>query len=120
MRPLGTAYHLQKRREYAIKLLRSGKSLSAVARAVSADPSSVLRWQRMYREQGRKGLRAKPVPGRPPHLSSTQRSALVGRLLDGPLAAGYKTDLWTLARIARLIKQRFGITYHPGHVWKLL
>jgi hypothetical protein len=28
--------------------------------------------------------------------------------------------LWTLARIARLIKQHFGIRYHPGHVWKLL
>jgi transposase len=94
--------------------------LSAIARAVSANPSSVLRWQRAYREQGRAGLRAKPVPGRPPRLSSKQLTALAKLLVDGPLAAGYKTDLWTLARIARLIKQHFGIRYHPGHVWKLL
>jgi hypothetical protein len=33
---------------------------------------------------------------------------------------GYKTDLWTLDRIARVIKQRFYIAYHPGHVWKIL
>lgn len=120
MRPPGTAYHLQKRREYAIELLRSGKRPSTVARAVSAYPSSVLRWHQAYRKQGRKGLRAKPVPGRPPRFSPLQLSGLVQYLLDGPLAAGYKTDLWTLARIARLIKQRFGIAYHPGHVWKLL
>lgn len=120
MRPPGTAYHLQKRREYAIKLLRTGKNLSTVARAVSAHPSSVLRWQRAYRKQGRKGLQAKPVPGRPSRLSAKQLSQLIHHLADGPLAAGYKTDLWTLARIVRLIRQRFGVAYHPGHVWKLL
>lgn len=120
MRPPGTAYHLQKRREYAIQLLRSGKSLSAVARAVSAHPSSVLRWRRAYRVRGQRGLRAQPIPGRPPRLSPAKLSELVQQLLDGPLAAGYKTDLWTLDRMARLIRRRFGITYHPGHVWKVL
>lgn len=111
---------MQKRREYGIKLLQSGKSLSAVARAVSVHPSSVLRWKRAYQQKGRKGLGARPVPGRPSRLSPPQLGELEACLLDGPLAAGYKTDLWTLARIARLIKQRFGVVYHPGHVWKLL
>lgn len=120
MRPPGTAYQLQKRREYAIQLLRSGRSLSTVARAVSVSPSSVFRWRQAYKRRGRKGLEAKPVPGRSPRLSRAQKEQLEQALLDGPLAAGYKTDLWTLERITRLIYRRFGVRYHPGHVWKIL
>ena len=35
-------------------------------------------------------------------------------------AHGYETDLWSLPRIARLIKKLTGSSYHPGHVWKIL
>ena len=45
---------------------------------------------------------------------------LAARLLKGPLAAGYRTDLWTLKRVAQLIHQQFRVRYHPCHVWKLL
>lgn len=120
MRPPGTAQQLQKRRERAIELLQSGKTLSATARAVGAAPSSVLRWQLTYKQQGLKGLIAKPIPGRPSRLTVAQVRRLVRLLLKGPLAAGYKTDLWTLTRIAKLIRKHFGVTYHPGHIWKLL
>ena len=120
MRPQGTAQQLQKRRERAIELLQSGKTLSVTARAVGAAPSSVLRWQRAYEQQGPKGLITKPIPGRPSRLTAAQVRRLVRLLLKGPLAAGYKTDLWTLTRIAKLIRKHFEVTYHPGHVWKLL
>jgi len=104
-----------------MRMLTSGnKTLSAVARAVSAAPSSVLRWEQAYQRHGLKGLRAKPIPGRPPGLSPVQKEKLVQVLLAGPLAAGFKTDLWTLRRMAKIIKRLFGITYHPGHVWKIL
>jgi transposase len=120
MRPPGTPYQLQKRREHAVRLLKSGQTLSAVARALSAAPSSVLRWRRTYQQHGLKGLQAKPILGRPSRLSLAQKKKLVKVLLDGPLAAGFKTDLWTLKRIAHIIKRLFGIRYHPSHVWKIL
>ena len=41
-------------------------------------------------------------------------------MLEGPEAHGYPTPLWTCRRVTRLIKQEFGIVYHPGHVWKIL
>jgi transposase len=41
-------------------------------------------------------------------------------LLAGPTAAGYASDLWTLPRIAKLIQERFGVKYHPGHIWHLM
>lgn len=120
MRPSGTPQQLQKRRVRAIALLKSGKSLSAVGRAVSASPSSVGRWRDAFQQQGYQGLQPQPIPGRPALLSSAQKRKLIRILLRGPIAAGYKTDLWTLKRIARIIRQQFGISYHPGHVWKIL
>jgi transposase len=120
MRPQGTPQQLQKRREHAIRLWRDGKRPALIARALSASRSSVSRWIQTYACEGGDGLEAKPIPGRPSHLSSKQRPKLEQLLLKGPLAAGYKTDLWTLNRIAKLIKHHFKVVYHPGHVWKVL
>jgi transposase len=41
-------------------------------------------------------------------------------LLKGPPAVGYRTDLWTLQRVAEVIDEHFDVQYHPSHVWKLL
>ena len=120
MRPHGTPEQLEKRRRHAIQLLKAGQTLSAVARMLSASVSSVFRWWQAYRRRGLKGLRAKPTPGRPPRLSKSQKQQLVTWLLRGPLAAGYRTDLWTLKRVAEMIRRHFGVVYHPCHVWKLL
>jgi transposase len=120
MRPQGTAQQLQKRRQQAIALLKAGRLPAAIARALSASRSSVTRWRDCFARKGLAGLRAKAIPGRPSRLSVKQKRQLEVLLLKGPLAAGYRTDLWTVARIAKLIHRRFHITYHPGHVWKIL
>lgn len=120
MRPHGTPAQLERRRRHAIQLLQAGKTLSAVARALSASVSSVFRWWQAYRQKGLQELRAKPTPGRPPRLSHRQKQKLLRLLVHGPLAAGYPTDLWTLQRVADLIDRHFGVAYHPCHVWKLL
>ena len=120
MRPPGSPAQLEKRRRAAVQLLRGGQTLSAVARKVHASVSSVFRWWQAYQREGRRGLAAKPTPGRPPGLSSRQKDQLVRLLVRGPLRAGYPTDLWTLPRVAKLIDQEFGVRYHPGHVWKVL
>ena len=41
-------------------------------------------------------------------------------LLKGPLAQGYRTNLWTTARIAALIGSEFGVSYHPDHIGRLM
>lgn len=120
MRPPGSPAQLEKRRRSAVQLLRGGRTLSAVARQVQASVSSVFRWWQAYQRDGRRGLAAKPTPGRPPGLSPRQKDQLVRLLVRGPLRAGYPTDLWTLPRVAKLIDQEFGVRYHPGHVWKVL
>jgi transposase len=41
-------------------------------------------------------------------------------LLKGPLAQGYRTNLWTTARIAEVIRREFGVEYHRDHVGRLM
>jgi len=121
MRPHGSQQELERRRRRAIALLKEGKAtLSAVARSVGASKSSVFRWFQEYQEGGSEALRSKAIPGRPPKLSRIEKEKLAELLLAGPLAAGYRTDLWTLKRIAQTILKHFRIRHHPNHVWRLL
>jgi transposase len=50
----------------------------------------------------------------------SQKKQLVELLLRGPLAAGYRTDLWTLRRVGEVIQEKFGIRYCVANVWKLM
>jgi transposase len=120
MRPSGTAEQLEQRRRLAIALLRAGKAYREVARLVRASLSSVVRWKQAQRRDPRKGLRARPTPGRPPRLTKDQRERLRRLLLRGARAAGHTTELWTLTRIGVLIETEFGVRYSPVGVWKLL
>lgn len=120
MRPKGSAKELETRRLLAAKLLQEGKGVREVGRLVGAAPSSVSRWKAEVDEGGLEALKAKPHPGRPARLSTEQKKRLEQVLLKGPLAAGFATDLWTLARVAKVIERVFGVRYHPGHVWYIL
>ena len=120
MRPKGTAAALEARRHRAVDLLRDGMSLTEVARRVDADLSSVKRWKRAFVHGGRQALAAKRNRGRPSRLSSAQKQELAAIVRAGPLAAGFRTNLWTCRRVAEVIEQRFGVEYHPDHVGRLL
>ena len=108
------------RRRIGGRLLLQGKKLSEVADACDVSLSSVKRWKRAIREGGLDALTVHDSQGRMPKLNDAQKEKLVEILLTGPVKAGYRNDLWTCARVAKVIKQRFGIKYHPSHVWKIL
>ena len=111
---------LERRRFKALRLLRQGLNQSEVARRVGVVRQSVARWTALDREGGQRALRQVGRAGRKPRLSPRQKSRLEQRLLAGPQRLGYETGLWTSERVADLIKQGFGVRYHPGHVWKIL
>ena len=120
MRPKGTKAELEARRRRAVAMLHEGRTLSEVARLVGVSPSSVFRWRAMYQRVGEEGLQAKRHPGRKPKLSARQRQRLAKLLLKGPRSHGYRTELWTLARVAEVIEEHFGVLYHPSNVWRML
>ena len=112
---------LEKRRIEAVRLvIEEGLSQGEAARRVKAAQQSVSGWVRRYREQGQGGLAKAGRAGRKPLLSEAQLGELERLLLAGPEAHGFPTPLWTCPRVARLIRERFGVDYHEGHVWKLL
>jgi transposase len=53
-------------------------------------------------------------------MTPEQKEGLKATLLRGPRAAGFRTDLWTLSRVAQVIESHYGVKYHPGHVWRIL
>ena len=70
--------------------------------------------------QSLESLAAKPHPGPTPRLSDAQLKELEALLLQGAKAHGWRTELWTAARVAELIERHFGIRFHPEHVRKVL
>jgi transposase len=120
MRPTGTAEELERRRRRAVALLDKGHGVREVARMVAASPAAVTRWRQAYEKRGEAGLCAKPHPGRTPKLSLKQRRKLARLLKQGPRKHGYRTELWTLKRVAEVIRKHFGVRYDPSGVWHVL
>ena len=116
----GSADLLEDRRRRALALWDTGLSLNEVGRRIPCAASSVLRWLRARRRGGPDALRVRFSPGRPLKLGASQRRRLVKVLLKGPQAHGYRTQLWTTARIAEVIRREFGVHYHRDHVGRLM
>ena len=116
----GSADLLEDRRKRALALLDSGYSLNEVGRRIGCHASSVMRWRDFRRRGGSPALRVRCSPGRPLKLAQAKRKRLVDLLLPGPSAHGYRTNLWTTARIAAVIQREFGVQYHRDHVGRLM
>jgi transposase len=120
MRTPGTAEELQRQRFRAAALLQAGHRPGEVAKRLGVSPGAVSQWKKLYQQAGLEGLKAIPHPGPKPKLTALQRQKLEQLLLKGPLAHGYRTDLWTLKRIAELIEKQFAVSYDPSGVWHVL
>lgn len=103
---------LERRRLAAGEDLKAGMKQADVARKYNVHPSSVCRWNRELQEHGMDGLLRRKAPGASSKLSKEQQEALQEILLQGAAAYGYKTDLWTLRRVAEVIEKEFGVGYN--------
>jgi len=119
MRPIGSAEELQRRRLRAVELVQQGESPEDVARFLGCGRSSVYTWLKLARDD-LGALAAKPHPGRTPRLDDAGRERLEALLLQGAKAHGFRTELWTAARVADLIERHFRVSFHPEHVRKIL
>jgi transposase len=120
VRPKGSAKVLEDRRRRALALLAAGHSLNAAARRLGCAPSSVMRWRDLVRRRGEAGFTVRASPGRPTKLTRRQLQRLVRLLTAGALRSGYRTDLWTTARIAEVIRVQFGVRYHRDHIGRMM
>ena len=118
MRPKGTAAELERRRRRAVQLVEQGESPTLVARIFGVRIPTIHRWRRMAQKPH--GLDARPIPGPTPRLSNYHLRKLERLLRQGAKKHGWPNELWTADRVTRLIQQRFGVSFHPEHVRKIL
>src|SRR5262245_50673805 len=110
----------QRRRVGAAALFQKGRSQADVARQLGVSRQTASRWYLLWEAGGKQALVGAGQAGRKCKLSCEELCRLEAMLLAGAPAHRFETDLWTLKRIAQVIRREFGVSYHPGHVWKVL
>jgi transposase len=103
-----------------LDLNRRGWLQRDIAAALDVSEAAVSTWLDRARDHGPAALRARPVPGRPAKLSPDQWRSIPEFLWHGPEAYGFRGQVWTCARIAKVIEWEFGARYHKDHVGRLL
>lgn len=113
------AYRVAKR-IHSVLLNNNGRTSGEIADILDAPLSRVSQWLRDYEGQGYDGILEGYRSGRIPKLSEEQKVTLGDIIDSGPVAYGFLSGVWNSPMITRVIEEEFNITYHPGHVRKLL
>lgn len=99
-------------RLYFLKNLYAGDTLREAARRVGKSQPTGVRWANRWNVDGLDGLTPDWGDGRPPKLDAADQTRLRELLQeDGP---------WTTQEIRHLIKEEFGVTYHPNYIHDFL
>jgi transposase len=110
----------EERRKRAWELKEKGWQQKDIAEALGVSEGAVSQWVKRGRAGGREALNAHPSPGMTPRISAEQKSQIPVLLAEGAEAYGFRGDVWTARRVAKVIEQTFGVRYHRDHVGRLL
>ncbi len=111
----------EKRRLHAWELHQQGWSQSQIAKELGVTQGAVSQWLKRVRTGGGKdALRRHPAPGQRAALTDEQFAQIPALIAQGAEAFGFRDDHWTTKRVAIVLKQVFGVAYHPAHVSRLL
>jgi transposase len=94
--------------------------VNEIARLLHVHRSTVHSWIYNWNEYREQGLLEGYRSGRPNRLNELDRQRLADIVDSGPIAYGLNTGVWTSPIIAQVIEEEFEISYHPGHVRKML
>jgi transposase len=109
------------RRLRAFELKQQGWSQQPIAEALGVSKGAVSQWMKRARDGGGvQALKRHPAPGALPRLSEEQRAKLPELLAQGAQAHGFRGELWTCERVAIVIRRKFGVSYHPAHVSRVV
>ena len=110
----------EERRKRAWALYQTGWKQKDIAEALGVTQGAVSQWIKRGRAGGELGLTEQPKSGAPVRLSAADRQKLPGLLERGAESFGFRGELWTCARVGKLIEREFGVRYHPAHVSRIL
>jgi transposase len=107
-------------RKCGFEMLSKNVTKAEIARALDVEYKTVYNWELRLRKDGPDAWRDKEHPGPKRKLTRWQRRRLVKILLRGAKRYGFENDLWTLKRVAQVIKREFNVTYNVTYVWCVL
>jgi transposase len=108
-----------RKRVRAGRLMLAGQTPAQAANAVGVARQTAYTWKARLDEGGIEALRSMAT-GRPAQLDAKRLEALRTTLLQGAIAHGCGTELWTLKRVRALIERLYGVRFSEVHVWRLL
>lgn len=118
----------KKRKEHVVELrLRAiweagveGRKQAEVADRCGVPLRTVEEWIKRYRREGCRGMRNRPIPGKPPRLTEKQRGKLKEAVLKGPEANGFDSGVWTAPMLVEWIWKKFHVRYSASQVRRIL
>jgi transposase len=108
------------RRLRAWELKQKGWKQSRIAEALGVTRGAVSQWFKKVKGDGVEALNSRKGGGPKPRLNDQQLQQLPGLLEKGAEAFGFRGDVWTRPRVAKVIEREFGVRFTPQHVGNLL
>lgn len=108
------------RRMRAWELHQRGWKQREIAAALGVTEAAVSQWFARARRDGPIALLSQSRPGAPAKLEQDRMGLIPDFLGHGAEAYGFRGEVWTCARVAKVIEEEFGVAYHRGHVARLL
>ena len=110
----------QSRRLLSLAAVLDGMSRADAARIGGMDRQTLRDWVHRFNEHGPEGLKDDLARPRPRRLTASQEAELAAIVETGPDVAVHGVVRWRRVDLQALIAERFGVTYHPRTVSKLL
>nr|WP_190814983.1 winged helix-turn-helix domain-containing protein [Saccharopolyspora pogona] len=104
----------------AAEMFDRGERQAEVASELGVSAQAVSRWYRLWSDGGREALAGAGCAGRMRELSDEQLAEVEAELTKGPLANGFATGMWTLARVSEVIERVTGVRYSVTQTWTIL
>jgi transposase len=112
-------------RRAALRMLAIASGLEGMSRADAARLAGMERQALRdavvrYNAEGLAGLYDRPKPGRPERLSEAEQAALAAHIFRGPDPERDGVSAWTRADLCLWLEDRFGKTFHPSSLSRVL
>ncbi len=119
MEPTNSQDWREWRRFRAVQLAEQGWIHKDIADALGISEAAVSQWLAQFAVSGSQGLLSHPHGGST-KLTVEQKDLIPDFLWHGPEAYGFRGEFWTCARIAKVLRREFGVSYHKDHVSRML
>ena len=101
-------------------MFQRGMSQTEVAAKFRVSRAATCKWYAAWDTGGMAGLDSKGPPGFASALNNKKRQQFKRAILKGPLASGYETNLWTLARLAEVLKKTTQVKFGSVRTWQVV